>query len=525
MSIETPARASLDALSSKMSSWVPSLVLMILTVVAFSGGLTGGFVLDDDYAIARNPVVQGDAPLIDAFKLTFWGRPLDTYPPTYRPLVTLTFAADHLLGGNSGVLFHVSSLLWYLGLVLAAWSLARRCIGDLPGWVAIALFSVMPTHVETVSSLVGRADTMGVLAAVLSLIAIFPKSLTGMSVSRLLLATLSFGAALLCKENMVIFPVVVALLIEFRRRRHTPLPLLKAHLPSLTMLVVLGVYAVLRLHFQPGLLTGEAPDDVLDGASVLERIGYGLELLARYAGLVAIPVNLCTGRKFAEVYRPEHLSMMMVMGAIVLAATMYSSWRDYQERRFPFSLVALASLFVVSGVVLAMPESMADRYILFSSLFLCLAIAPPLLSFVRTVKPGWAVLPAILFVQLILSQRQSRTWHDDRSLLSHAVDACPDSVHNHFRYAEYLANHGESAEAVWHYAVVTKGRHAFPYAWSHPAKEEERSMPIAERLQKMHALLGFNIDEASWRTRFEQFLISIGRVTEANLVASIGPQP
>ncbi len=101
-------------------------------------------------------------------------------------------------------------------------------------------------------------------------------------------------------------------------------------------------------------------------------------------------------------------------------------------------------------------------------------------------------------------QPPARAWHDNGTVLSHAVVACPDSIHNHFRYAELLATTGQTAEAVWHFAVVAKGRHAFPYAWSHPAKQEERTLPVEERLRAMHHLLGFTIDEPTWRNRFEE---------------------
>jgi hypothetical protein len=93
-------------------------------------------------------------------------------------------------------------------------------------------------------------------------------------------------------------------------------------------------------------------------------------------------------------------------------------------------------------------------------------------------------------IQGTLSSFQAQTWHDEGTLLAHAVQVCPNSVHNHFRYAEYLSERGETAEAVWHYAVVTKARNAFPYAWSHPARKEEQSMPVDQRLHEMQGPAG-----------------------------------
>lgn len=514
-----------DAPPSHFPLWIPPLVLAIVAALAFSAGLTGSFVLDDELAINRHPVVQGEVPLIDAFALTFWGRPLTTYPPTFRPLTTLSFAVDHRLSGT-GLVFHISSLIWYIGLVLTAWALARRCIGHGAGLLAILFFAVMPLHVENVSSLVGRADTQGALFALLALLAVSPSIVSGEVTPpwRLLFASLAFAAALLCKESVVVLPVVVALLVEFRRRSRGQPSAVKAHLSSLTMTGVLAIYTIVRLHFQPNVFSGEASDDVLVGAGVWEKLGYGLELLARYSWLVVAPVRLCTGRKFAEVFRPEHISSVMVVGTALLLFIGYLSLVAYRKGEFPFALAAVLSLFVVSGLVLAMPESMADRFMLLPSLFLCLGAGRLLLSIWQHGTVGRGLVLAALIVQGVLSNHQARTWHDDGTLLSHAVAACPDSLHNHFRYAEYLANHGQSGEAVWHYAVVAKGRHAFPYAWSHPAEQAERSLPIDERLLHMHDLLGFTIDEATWRNRFEQYLISLGRIAEANLVASIGSQ-
>src|SRR3954468_17025151 len=88
--------------------WAPGVLLGMLCLGAFAAGIRGGFVLDDAYAIVGHPVVQGTAPLLAAFRLSFWGESLSSIPPSYRPLATLSFALDHRLFGGSAVAFHVS---------------------------------------------------------------------------------------------------------------------------------------------------------------------------------------------------------------------------------------------------------------------------------------------------------------------------------------------------------------------------------------------------------------------------------
>src|SRR5438094_870972 len=122
-SADAKASCGFEPHSRHMKPWVQGLVLGLLCVGAFAAGVSGGFVMDDGYAIVHHPVVQGTAPLLDAFKLSFWGESLNAIPPSYRPVATLSFAVDHRLFGGSPAAFHVTSLLWYLALVLVGWRL------------------------------------------------------------------------------------------------------------------------------------------------------------------------------------------------------------------------------------------------------------------------------------------------------------------------------------------------------------------------------------------------------------------
>jgi hypothetical protein len=505
--------------------WVPPVSLLLLASLTFCSGLTGTFVLDDKFAILQHPVVQGWAPLADAFRLNFWGEPLGAVPPSFRPLTTLSFVIDQRLLGGSAVAFHLSSLLWYVSLVLVGWRFARKCIGSGAAFLAMAFFVVMPVHVENVSSLAGRADTLGLLFGLLACLALSPTLVDGKTTVawRVIGAAAAFVAAILCKESMAAVPLAIAVFAEFRRRSNARLSFYDAHIPSLVMATVLALYFLFRLHIQPQMLSHKEPDDVLVGANVWEKIGYGLELLFRYSKLVVTPVGLCSGRRFAEVFRPSHLSLAMVVGAGLLGLGGYLSWRDYRQRRFPFVLAAFLSWLLITGLVFAMPESMADRYLLLPSLFLCLAIGPSLLTLWNKGVVWRTVVIAVLGTHAVLSGLQARTWHDEGALFSHAVRVCPNSVHDHFRYAEYLSEQGQTAEAVWHYGLVTKGKHAFPHAWSHPAQEAERSLPAEPRVREMHRLLGFAVDESIWRMRFEAYLRSFGRQREADLIASMRP--
>jgi len=512
------------AIPRKRPGWVAPLSLSLLALFTFSSGLSGGFVLDDKFAVLGHRVVQGFAPPLDAFSLNFWGGTLDQTPVSYRPLTTLSYVVDQRLLGGSPVAFHISSLIWYVGLVLAGWRLASRCLPPRAAWAAMALFVVMPVHVENVSSVTGRADVLGLLFGLVACLSVSPTILEGQPTAArgLVVGGTAFAAALLCKESVAALPLVIAVLAESKRRRHPGPSLVKAHLASLIMAAVLGIYVIFRFSIQPGVLSHREPDDVVVGATLLEKLGYGLDLLWSYTQLAAAPINLCSGRRFAEVYRPSHVSLTIVAGVAVLAAATHATWRDFKKRRHPFVLAGLLSWFLITGLIFAMPESMADRFLLQPSFFLCLAAGPLLITAWENGRPWRAILMLGFTAEVFLSARQARIWHDEGTLFSHAVKTCPDSLHNHFRFAEYLSQQGQTAEAVWHYGVVTAGKHAFPYQWHHPATDAEKTLSPDVRVREMHHLLGFRVDEATWRTRFENYLRSFGKASEADLVETIG---
>ena len=155
------------------------------------------------------------------------------------------------------------------------------------------------------------------------------------------------------------------------------------------------------------------------GASVWQQGVYGIELLARYARLVAVPVGLCTGRTYAEVSRPTGMfvSATFLIGCGLLALAGVASWRSYRRGGFPFVAAALVACVLVTGVVFAMPESMADRFLILPSFFLCLALGPCLSAAWNRAVWARGLLLVALAVQVALSNAQVATWSDDGHLL------------------------------------------------------------------------------------------------------------
>ncbi|TPV95836.1 MAG: glycosyltransferase family 39 protein [Myxococcales bacterium FL481] len=506
-------------------AWLP----VVAAALAFASGLGGGFVLDDVPAILDNPVVTGDVDASEAFTRTFWGRPLDVPPPSYRPIASLSFRLDHALFGPSAVAFHVVSLLVYLALVVAAYRLARLYFRPPISAVAIALWAVMPLHVENVASLVGRADTLAVLAGTLGLVLVLVASRASVRPRRAvacgLLSLASLAVAVLSKESALTWAPAAALLLLWPTATEPATSRSRARGLAAGGLLLAVTYWFVRQTLLPDPFDASyVEDDILAGATPAERAWFALDVLGHYGRLVFAPGDLCTGRKYAVVARSDGLTTDIVIGLAGLAAALVDTGRAWRQRRPPWLACALVTYSVVSNVVFSLPEAMADRFLLGPTLFLALAGAQ--LASRVSIRPYVRVIAGIvLAAQIAASAGYATRWRDTASLLEHGVIACPNSAHNRFRFAHHLARRGLVDEAIWNFAVAAQIRTHFPQPVDLPFAQWETSLGPDERVRRMHRLFAVEMPEDAWRAAFAELMAKQGLPALAVRLRTIRSRP
>ena len=105
----------------------------------------------------------------------------------------------------------------------------------------------------------------------------------------------------------------------------------------------------------------------------------------------------------------------------------------------------------------------------------------------------------LVALNVTVSAWQSTRWRDDATLLAHSVAACPDSAHDHFRYAGLLESRGDVDEAAWHVALAYECIRRFPNRWRHPALDAEETVPAADRVGRLPTLLHADRPDFAWR--------------------------
>ncbi len=408
-------------------------LLVTLAVAVHAPTLGHRFLLDDGVQIFKNRAVTAGAPIAAYFldRNTTSSR-ADYNTRIYRPLRNLAFRGVVIVGGVRPVAFGVANLGLYAAAALLVLALLSRLTGDAraAAW-ATALWIVLPVHVEAVAYASALGDLLS-LTLELAAIAIALPFVDGDHRRwRVAASTALAVAAMLAKEMAVTEPALVVLVAvalggdAWRRRRLVVL--VAAH-----GFAAVG-YVALRTH-----VVGAVGQDPVTAQSLAAGLRDAPWLLMHYVWISVVPLG------HAASYRvPPSSATAFALSLAALAATAVATWR---WRRPVF--VGLAWFAVSLAPVLHLVPlwaDLADRFALFPTFGLALALAAAIAPLHRRLIPVLIVMTAVYALASLLEER---AWHSDSSLWRYAVDRQPDAPLARGNLAAVLLGEGRIGEAA-----------------------------------------------------------------------------
>jgi tetratricopeptide (TPR) repeat protein len=188
--------------------WWRAALIALAGVLTYWNSLSGAFILDDQSTIVENLQIR------DLWNLAKIFTPEPDTAIAGRPLVNLSFAINYAFGGLAVRGYHIGNIAIHIVCALVVFGIVRRTI-ELPRvrerWsvnsanVAFAvalLWTVHPLTSEVVDYLTERTESMMGMFYLLTLYF----SLRGSPI----LAVLSSGLGMACKESMVTAPLIIA---------------------------------------------------------------------------------------------------------------------------------------------------------------------------------------------------------------------------------------------------------------------------------------------------------------------------
>jgi Flp pilus assembly protein TadD len=421
--------------------WAAAAIVLI-SVVAYSNSLHGPFVFDDLRTLAENPSIRGFS--------TALSPPANGMTTSGRPLVNLTFAINHALGGTNVVGYHVANILIHVLAALTLFGLLRRTLSRghaefstaLAGATAI-LWSVHPLQTAAVTYLVQRAESLGALFFLLTLYT-FARSVAPDAANRTRwwrgASVLACLAGMAAKEVMVSAPLIVLLYDRTFVAGNFRSALRQRGRYYLSLAATWLLLAALVFH--AGDRGGSAGFETNIGPAAYAVTQ--LTAVSRYLGLTIWPHPLVFD--YGNATARDALSI--VMSALLVGVLLIITLAGIRRRTVVGFLGAGFFLLLApsSSVVPIATQTQAEHrmYLALAPVLVLLVLGMKRLVRARGILPGSAVIVALAGLTLARN-------HDYRSahtLWADTVGSRPSNPRAHFNLGQTLAASEQHAAAV-----------------------------------------------------------------------------
>lgn len=508
--------------------WVPGRarlrwgLLLAACVLCYANGLTGAFTYDDKAIIRDNPRIRTPRNLPRVFTTSYFGgRGSGT---NYRPVLLLSFALQWWAHGSSAPGFHAVNLALHVLVTLLLARLLLRIGLSPPAVLAAALlFAVHPIHIEAVTSLVGRGETLAAVFVLLYLDLAFRirEARTGSPRAGALgLALLCYGLAVLTKESAAVAPGLAFLLLCFvaagswgNRLRAA----LSAGFPLYagSALLLAGDFA-LRSRILGGYLKGATTaifevENPLAPLPAAARAANSCVILFRYLGRILFPLHLSADESAWSIRVLPARSPLAAAAVLLLAMLCALALaRLPRGRADALGLLFFVVAFLPTGNLLfANGTVFAERLAYLPSAGICLVVGALLAGAAPSL--GQTRACALAAAALLLAARtvvRNPVWWTDETLFANCVATSPASAKAHYNYAYVSAFYSRQSRALFHYAQAVRIYDAYWDAWAGKGRMEKQLGCLAEAEKSYEKAIAIN-------RAYENGYFGLGLVREA----------
>jgi protein O-mannosyl-transferase len=441
-----------ETIAGRLARADPTVVAVLFAAICYLPALRDGFALDDVPIIRDNLQIHSLATLPQALTVPYWYAE----GHLYRPLTTLSFGLEWLLGGGQPLLFHTLNLAWHALVTVLVVRLALRWWSPLAAAIAGVWFAVHPVHAEAVTNIVGRSEL--VCAAALLGIALCasgePASASPASRRREWWRIFGLAAAAMAsKEVGAVAPCIAWAAAT------TPLPAVARRDTARAWRLAgaagagVGTLIVARL-IVLGSFAGDAPHYAFTLVSGTRAILLALATIPTAVGLVIVPQppRLDYSPSEAMILHPPTADVFL--GLACVCAALGALWW-HARRPNPWTLAACfaaATFAPVSNLLVRTGIIVADRTLYSPSIGVAL-IAGGAVAAAWTARRWLHVMGAAAMTAMgaMFTMASLGAWHDSRTAFVAIRDRSPDSFIGHYMVAKVYDSEGDKIGAATEY--------------------------------------------------------------------------
>jgi len=452
-------------------SYSAAAAVAVIAAIAYSNSLPNGFVSDDEHLIFGHPFVQRVADWPRIFTAGHYEG-----QGGYRPLTTLSFAVNYAIAGRNPVTYHlVNVLLHALNSALVVLLLQRLLRIRTAALIGGLIFALHPVRAEAVAWISGRAELLAAFFFFLAwLLHHRGRHVTAFSSQPRVLSGIALFAALLSKENALVFPFVVIaadVLISRRQSHWDALTGLKwwqrstrLYLPSL---IAIGAYFVSRgLLYRRSIwrLAAEVQfvDNPLAHVPAPTRILTAIKIQLEYIWLLVWPHPLCADYSYNSVPLVSDASDAAVLIAIAVgcALAIIATVSFRRNGRVWFGVFFYAvTILPVANIFTAIGTIKAERLLYLPSFAFSFIAAVAVYGMLQT---RWFELPEFTWIRRLsvtalvvlmcaafsVTWQRSQVWRSPQTLWQSVAATAPNNFKAQFSWGDLALKAGHWPEAV-----------------------------------------------------------------------------
>lgn len=459
------------------------LVVFVLSVLGYVGGLGNGFVWDDHSLIVENDSVKSWSALSDNLTSDFFyfGRSplLGQKRGYYRPVVTVSYMVDYSFWGLDPRGYHLRNIALHAAATLLLLLVFGRIFPGRPSSAALAaaFFAAHPIHTESVSWISGRTDLLAGLFFFAAFYCYLRARAPGEGGDRATArriwgagGVVCFALAILSKESALVLPAALAAYELCLGSPGRAADWRRSVVRTAPYWMVGAVYAVGRL-----LMSLPPPrNEYVAGFGSYGILLTFVKAIGLYVVKLAVPWPLSA---YYQIPLTRDIGQAAVLLPLAgLAGVAVLSWTRRRARGTSSFLVLffLVSLLPVSNLVpIGAPRDMgfvaAERFLYIPSAAFCALLAAVigrLPALLRRGDRAQALFGApLLAVYLGLTIQRTAVWQDDTRFCTETLVQAPDSALLHYLLGLSLWEAGERQRAE---AEMREALRCDPVAsWAH----------------------------------------------------------
>jgi len=440
-----------------MNRALAAAVLAVSALAASAFTIGYPFLYDDNLYVVSNPQTHDPASAITSFGTSYPANAPEL--GLYRPVTVASYALNRALTGPEPWGFHLVNALLHVLATLALFGVARAVLGGrtFPAFVAALLFALHAVHAEAVAWIVGRAEVLATLFALLAFrchVAWRESASGGGRGIALVLLAVTSAAAFFSKETAVALGLLVFAYDAIARREGFFRSFSK-RLPSYAILgVVLAGYLAAR-YAALGRLDPVPSQQVSAGMSAGAVAAVMGRVFLTYARLLLVPVDLQVDYAIGAADPPSALAVALSVATLAALVALFVRLRKTSPAAAFGAAWAALALVPVSHLV-PMGAFIAERFLYLASAGAAIVLGVAGARLLATGGERRAyVLALVPFALLVLTLLRNRDWSDEERFYAAAIRSNPKSYRCHVNLGNLHLDRRQytAAEATFREAV------------------------------------------------------------------------